>query len=78
VTGVEASVAPGSGKLRVAGTWSTRAGAETSASGEHCTRLQFSLPIAFPETRLRRSTTSALDSEFLQTVDNGDSTWLPS
>ena len=78
VTGVEGSVAQGSGKLQVAGTWSARAGAETSASGEHCTRLQFSLPIAFPEARLSRSTKSALDSEFLQTVDNGDSTWLPS
>jgi hypothetical protein len=78
VTGVEGSVAQGSGKLQVAGSWSARAGAETSASGEHCTRLQFSLPIAFPEARLRRSATSALDSEFLQTVDNGDSTWLPS
>ena len=78
VTGVEGSAANGSGKLQVAGTWSARAGAETNASGQHCTRLQFSLPIAFPEARLRRSTTSALDSEFLQTVDNGDSTWLPS
>ena len=78
VTGVEGSVAQGSGKLQVAGTWSARAGAETSASGEHCTRLQFSLPIAFPEARRRRTTTSALDSEFMQTVNNGDSTWLPS
>ena len=78
VTGVAGSPAQGSGKLQVAGTWSTRAGAETNVSGEHCTRLQFSLPIAFPEARLRRSTATALDSEFLQTVDNGDSTWLPS
>ena len=79
VTGVEGSVAQGSGKLQVAGTWSARAGAETAnAAGEHCTRLQFSLPIAFPEARLRRSTANALDSEFLQTVENGDSTWLPS
>ena len=78
VTGVEGSGAQGSGKLQVAGTWSARAGAETNVSGEHCTRLQFSLPIAFPEARLRRSTTNALDSEFLQTVENGDSTWLPS
>ena len=78
VTGVEGSVAQGGGKLQVAGSWSARAGAETSASGDRCTRLQFSLPIAFPEARLRRSTSSALDSEFLQTVDNGDSTWLPS
>lgn len=78
VTGVEGSVAQGSGRLQVAGTWSARAGAETTAAGEHCARLQFSLPIAFPEARLPRSTASALDSEYLQTVDNGDSTWLPS
>ena len=78
VTGVEGSAAQGSGKLQVAGAWSARAGAETHATGEHCTRLQFSLPIAFPEARLRRSMANALDSEFLQTVDNGDSTWLPS
>jgi hypothetical protein len=78
VTGVEGSAAQGSGKLQVAGTWSARAGAETRATGEHCTRLQFSLPIAFPEARLQRSVANALDSEFLQTVDNGDSTWLPS
>jgi hypothetical protein len=78
VTGVEGSAAQGSGKLQVAGTWSARAGAETKATGEHCTRLQFSLPIAFPEARLQRSIANALDSEFLQTVDNGDSTWLPS
>jgi hypothetical protein len=78
VVGVDGSAAQGSARLQVAGTWSARAGAETNATGEHCTRLQFSLPIAFPEARLRRSTTNALDSEFLQTVDNGDSTWLPS
>jgi hypothetical protein len=78
VTGVAGSVEQGSGKLQVAGTWSTRAGAETNASGEHCTRLQFSLPIAFPEARLRRSTKGTLDSEFMQTVNNGDSTWMPS
>jgi hypothetical protein len=78
VTGVEGSVAQGSGRLQVAGTWSARAGAETTASAEHFARLQFSLPIAFPEARLPRSTKAALDSEFLQTVDNGDSTWLPS
>jgi len=79
VTGVEGSVAQGSGKLQVAGTWSARAGAETTnAASEHCARLQFSLPIAFPEARLPRSAKDALDSEFLQTVNNGDSTWLPS
>ena len=78
VTGGEGSSALGGGKLLVAGAWSARAGAETQATGEHFTRLQFSLPIAFPEARMRRSTASALDSEFLQTVDNGDSTWLPS
>ena len=67
------------GKLQVAGSWSARAGAEThAATAEPFTRLQFSLPIAFPEARVRRTATAALDSEFLQTVDNGDSTWLPS
>jgi len=79
VTGVESSTTPGSGKLQVAGSWSARAGAEThAATAEPFTRLQFSLPIAFPEARVRRTATAALDSEFLQTVDNGDSTWLPS
>jgi hypothetical protein len=78
VTGVEDSPGQGSGKLQVVGAWSARAGAETQASSEHLTRLQFSLPIAFPEARPRRSTATALDSEFLQTVNNGDSTWLPS
>ena len=78
VTGVEGSVAQGSGKLQVAQTRAARAGAETGAGSEHGTRLQFSLPIAFPEARLPRSTASTLDSEFMQTVNNGDSTWLPS
>jgi len=79
VTGVESSTSSGSGKLQVAGSWSARAGAEThAATAEPFTRLQFSLPIAFPEARVRRTATAALDSEFLQTVDNGDSTWLPS
>lgn len=79
VTGVDGSAAQGSGKLQVAGTWSARAGAETTSTpGEHSARLQFSLPIAFPEARLPRTAKDQLDSEFLQTVDNGDSTWLPS
>lgn len=78
VTGVEGASAQGSGKLQVVGAWSARAGADTHATGEHLTRLQFSLPIAFPEARPHRSMATALDSEFLQTVDNGDSTWLPS
>jgi hypothetical protein len=79
VTGVESSTTPGSGKLQVAGSWSARAGVETHpGAAEPFTRLQFSLPIAFPEARVRRPTAAALDSEFLQTVDNGDSTWLPS
>ena len=78
VTGVEGSAAHGSAKLQVVGAWSARAGAEAHTAGEPCTRLQFSLPIAFPEARLARSMANALDSEFLQTVDNGDSTWLPS
>ena len=77
VTGVEGSAANGSGKLQVVGAWSARAGTETHATGEHLTRLQFSLPIAFPETRLRRSMANALDSEFLQSAENDDSTWLP-
>jgi hypothetical protein len=78
VVGVDGSPADGGAKLQVAGTWSARAGAETGARGAHCTRLQFTLPMAFTEARLRRTTATALDSEFLQTVDNGDSTWLPS
>ena len=78
VTGVESSSTEGRSKLQVVGAWSARVGADSHAAGEHPTRLQFSLPIAFPEARLRRSTTNALDSEFLQSVDNGDSTWLPS
>lgn len=79
VTGVESATTAGQGRLQVAGTWSARAGAETrAATGETSTRLQFSLPVAFPEARVRRTATAALDSEFLQTVDNGDSTWLPS
>ena len=69
VIGVEGAVAQGSGKLRVA---------QPSAAAEQCARLQFSLPIAFPQARLPRSTASTLDSEFMQTVNNGDSTWLPS
>ena len=76
VTGVESSSARGSGKLQVAGAWSAAAGANTHATGEQVTRLQFSLPIAFPEARVRRSAAQALDSEFLQSVDNGDSTWM--
>ena len=79
VVGVDGSAERGDAKLQVAGTWSARAGTETgNPPGEHCTRLQFSLPIAFPEARLSRSTASTLDSEFMQTVNNGDSTWLPS
>ena len=78
VTGVEGSVAQGSGKLQVAGSWTAVAGAERGASGGHGTRVQFSLPIAFPEARPPRSTSATLDSEFMQTVNNGDSTWLPS
>ena len=78
VTGVEGATANGSAKLQVMGAWSARAGAEAHSANEPCTRLQFVLPIAFPEARLPRSIAHALDSEFLQTVDNGDSTWLPS
>jgi hypothetical protein len=78
VTGTEGSAAQGSARLLVAGASSVLAGDEKRATGEHFTRLQFSLPIAFPEARVRRPMASALDSEFMQTVDNGDSTWLPS
>ena len=72
VTAVEGSDADGSAKLRVAG-----AGADLHAKGEQVTRLQFSLPIALPQTRSRRPMATALDSEFLQTVESDDSTWLP-
>ena len=72
VSAVEGPAAQGGNKLRVAG-----GAAGANAKGEQVTRLQFSLPIALPEARARRSTSTALDSEFLQTVDNGDSTWLP-
>jgi hypothetical protein len=72
VTTVDNAAAGGGPTLRVAG-----AGAELHAKGEPITRLQFSLPIALPEARARRPAAKALDSEFLQSVDNGDSTWLP-
>jgi len=72
VSAVEGSVAEGGAKLRVAG-----AGADLHAKGENLTRLQFSMPIALPQARARRSMATALDSEFLQTVENDDSTWLP-
>jgi hypothetical protein len=78
VVAMEGSSMQGGGSLRVAGAGSARAGAETDGKGEQVTRLQFSLPIAFPEARGRRSAANALDSEYLQTVNNGDSTWLPS
>ena len=77
VTGTEGSAGNGSARLLVAGASSVLAGNEKQPAGEHFTRLQFSLPIAFPEARVRRPMASALDSEFLQSVDNGDSTWLP-
>ena len=72
VTAVAGSAAEGGSKLQVAG-----AGSDAAAKGEQVTRLQFSLPIALPEARARRSAAKALDSEFLQSVENGDSTWLP-
>jgi len=72
VTAVAGSAAEGGAKLRVAG-----AGADPHAKGDNLTRLQFSLPIALPQARARRSMATALDSEFLQTVENDDSTWLP-
>ena len=72
VTAVDAAGADGAPTLRVAG-----AGADLLAKGEQVTRLQFSLPIALPEARARRPIAKALDSEFLQSVENDDSTWLP-
>ena len=72
VIAVESSDADGSARLRVAGS-----GADLQAKGEHVTRLQFSLPIALPQTRSRRPMATTLDSEFLQTVESDDSTWLP-
>ncbi len=72
VIAVESSDADGSARLRVAGS-----GADLQAKGEQVTRLQFSLPIALPQTRSRRPMATTLDSEFLQTVENDDSTWLP-
>jgi hypothetical protein len=72
ITAVEGSGPEGGAQLRVAG-----AGADLHAKGEQVTRLQFSLPIALPQARARRTMTTALDSEFLQTVESDDSTWLP-
>ncbi len=72
VTAVEDAGAEGGTTLRVAG-----AGADLHAKGEQVTRLQFSLPIALPEARAKRPMAKALDSEFLQTVESNDSTWLP-
>jgi hypothetical protein len=72
IIAVEGSGPEGGAQLRVAG-----AGADLQAKGEQVTRLQFSLPIALPQARARRTTTTALDSEFLQTVESDDSTWLP-
>jgi hypothetical protein len=72
ITAAEGSGPQGVPQLRVAGS-----GADLHAKGEAVTRLQFSLPIALPQARSRRTTTTALDSEFLQTVESDDSTWLP-
>ena len=72
VTAVEDAGAEGGATLRVAG-----AGAKPHAKGEEVTRLQFSLPIVLPEVRARRPMAKTLDSEFLQTVESDDSTWLP-
>ena len=72
ITAVEGAGAEGGAQLRVAGV-----GSDRKAASEHVTRLQFSLPIALPHPRSRRQTSSALDSEFLQTVESDDSTWLP-
>jgi hypothetical protein len=72
VTAVDGAGALGGATLHVAG-----AGADVHAKGEQVTRLQFSLPIALPEARAKRPAAKALDSEFLQSVENDDSTWLP-
>ena len=72
ITAAEGSGPQGVPQLRVAGS-----GADLHAKGEAVTRLQFSLPIALPQARSHRTTTTALDSEFLQTVESDDSTWLP-
>jgi len=72
VIAVEGSGPEGGAQMRVAGS-----GADLHAKGEQVTRLQFSLPIALPQARARRTMTTALDSEFLQTVESDDSTWLP-
>jgi len=72
VTAVDSAGAHGGATLHVAG-----AGADLHAKGEQVTRLQFSLPIALPEVRAKRPAAKALDSEFLQSVENDDSTWLP-
>ena len=72
VTAVEDAGAEGRATLRVAG-----AGAKPNPQGEQVTRLQFSVPIVLPEARARRPVAKALDSEFLQTVESDDSTWLP-
>ena len=76
ITAVEGSGPQGVPQLRVAGSGADLH-AKVHAKGEAVTRLQFSLPIALPQARSRRTTTTALDSEFLQTVESDDSTWLP-
>ena len=72
VTAVEGAGVEGGTQLRVAGS-----GADIQAKGEKVTRLQFSLLITLHQARARRPITTALDSEFLQTVESDDSTWLP-
>lgn len=72
VTAVQGGDGHGGATLQVAG-----AGNGARAKSEPFTRLQFSLPISLPEGRVRRPAATALDSEFLQSVENGDSTWLP-
>ena len=72
VIALEGDDAEGGATLQVAG-----AGGDLHANVEHVTRLQFSLPIVLPEARVKRSAAKALDSEFLQSVENDDSTWLP-
>jgi len=71
VTAVDGDEADGGATLQVAGA------AGEHGDGAHVTRLQFSLPVVLPEARGKRSAAKALDSEFLQSVENDDSTWLP-
>ena len=77
VTAVEGTGAEGGAQVRVAGLASPGIGAGANGNAEHVTRLQFSLPISLPEDRASRAPATQFDSQFLQPIENGDSTWLP-